>query len=122
MPLRNSDIIQIVKVGVAERPFYPTAKNEEWEPGGWNQDKSPPISYMSEGIVLSPPEVGTSFIFARTKRNNVECHGIFQTSKVLKIVETEYGIDIHTENSVYAVRVLERRESGESEWNSTNIN
>jgi hypothetical protein len=117
MLLKNRDVVQVIKVGKAENPFHPTASKDEWEAGGWNDGKTPPMNYTNEGIIWNTPEVGKSFLMIRTKRENSEIIGFFQTSRVIDIVDTEYGCDIHTENSVYAIRLISRSEGGESEWN-----
>ena len=58
-----------------------------------------PVNYENEGVLLNDIEVGSSILMLRSKRNDVETPGIFQTSPVKKIE----GDLIYTENSVWKV-------------------
>jgi hypothetical protein len=109
MELRKFDKVRVTKIGVASSPVYRTAGTGEWIPGAENDGVTPPIEYENEGIVRDPPRVGERFLMPRYKRNGVEVTGIFHTSLIKRIIDKDYGCDIHTENSVYRIERLKAK-------------
>lgn len=62
---------------------------------------SPPVDYYVEGIPMSLPKVGNTFMMHRDNRNGVRVTGLFVTS-VIKSVEEFDGFCIFTtRNSIY---------------------
>jgi hypothetical protein len=55
--------------------------------------------YVVDGWFLDQPRVGESMVLLRFRRNSVERLGLFTSSRVTFVGETE----IHTVNSVYAI-------------------
>lgn len=55
--------------------------------------------YVVDGWFLAQPRVGQSMVLLRFRRNGVECPGLFTSSRVTFVGETE----IETVNSVYGI-------------------
>jgi hypothetical protein len=62
--------------------------------------------YVIEGFVGSFPAVGKSFSVLRTKRNDVERIGLFQTSPITEIEMINTGYLIQTQNSRYHMEII----------------
>ena len=67
-----------------------------------NGDKSLPVNYTIEGYLNSDIQVGSNVVVARTKRDGVECLGMFCSSTVLEVSENCFV----TRNSVYRYKYL----------------
>lgn len=62
--------------------------------------------YVIEGFMGSFPAVGKSFSVLRTKRNDVERIGLFQTSPITEIEMINTGYLIQTQNSRYHMEII----------------
>jgi hypothetical protein len=68
-----------------------------------NDGLSIPIEYSVEGFLVNELIVGNEVVVIRNKRNNVECSGFFNTTRL-----TEIGDDFFkTKNSVYKYRFID---------------
>lgn len=94
--------VKITKIATVESPQVPTPEFNNFVPGIDNDGVSLPIDYTVEGYLQNDVEIGKSVIMLRTKRNGVECPGLFTTSEVREL--TSYGFN--TLNSKYAIETL----------------
>lgn len=101
----NSPKVSIKKLFAKPLANYETAKWDEWNDGDYN-NKTPPIDYEIEGLLMSDVDVGSSISVLRTKRNGVDVYGHFVSSKVEKILPYAEGDLIYTQNSVYILKHL----------------
>jgi len=94
--------VKITKIATVEDAQVPTPEFNNFTPGIDNVGVSLPIDYTVEGYLQNDVEIGKPVIMLRTKRNNVECQGLFTTSEVREL--TSYGFN--TLNSKYAIETL----------------
>lgn len=95
--------IKITKLSASEAPLYPTPEKEKYIPGQFNGLVSLPIEYSIEGTLCYPIKVGERVIVNRTKRNNINCDGIFGSSKVVSFDEKTFT----TTNSIYKYEYID---------------
>ena len=107
---KTGDKVKVTKISATENPLYRTARNGEWKEGQHNPGIVPPVNYINEGIIYLPPQVGKKFNMYRTKRGDLEAAGYFATSEVTEIEEIDTGCIVYTENSVYKMELLERKD------------
>ena len=103
MSTSNKTIV-IKKIAVVEGGYAAMEMNK-FIPGTGNnikENKSIPIEYEIEGILLIPIEVGKPVNVLLTKRNGVVAEGFFQTSAVTELADNTFK----TRNSVYTYHYL----------------
>lgn len=103
MKLEIQDFVKVTKVGVTLDAVFRSATMEEWVPGGVNDELGLPQEYSIEGAVTALPVVGKRFEVFRSKRMGVQALGLFITSVVKRVEDSEDHMLVHTENSVYKV-------------------
>lgn len=94
--------VKITKVSSVESPLFPTPNMSEYKLGEINESVSLPVEYTIEGELIGEIEVGFPVTVSRTKRNEVVCAGLFQTSSVVSISENGF----RTLNSNYIVEKI----------------
>ena len=91
--------VKITKVSSVEFPLFPTPNMSEYKLGEINETVSLPVEYTIEGELVGEITVGFPVTVNRTKRNEVVCAGVFQTSAVVSVSENKFK----TLNSHYIV-------------------
>ena len=94
--------VKITKISATSNPLHPTPLQEDYKVGIINKDVSLPNEYCIEGYLEHDIVVGENVVVNRTKRNNVECSGLFATSVVTAITHNSFD----TLNSKYLVEYL----------------
>ena len=94
--------VKIIKIAAVEEARVPTPEFNNFVQGVDNNGVSLPIDYTVEGYLQNDIEVGKPVLMLRTKRNDVECQGLFTTSEVREL--TSYGFN--TLNSKYTIETL----------------
>lgn len=99
----NSTYVRLTKLRELPRPSgdergqTPTGATSEGAP-----DHHLDVGYVVDGWFLEAPRVGSSMVLLRYRRNGVDQLGLFTSSPVTFVGETE----IQTENSVYQLEHL----------------
>jgi hypothetical protein len=91
--------VKITKVSSVESPLFPTPNMSEYKLGEINENVSLPVEYTVEGELVGETTIGLPVTVNRTKRNEVICAGLFQTSAVVSVSENGF----RTLNSHYIV-------------------
>lgn len=96
--------VRIKKLSPSKNPRYPTPEMANYKVGQFlgNEGLSIPVDYEIEGVLMADIVIGCSVIVYRTKRNGVECDGLFHTSKVVFLNENGF----ETENSIYQLEII----------------
>ena len=110
MLLTIKDYVKVTKIDASANATFRSAKMEEWIAGAMNDGLGLPMEYVVKGIIIKSPVVGERFEFYRTERMGVEALGVFTTSVVKQIDDTEDHILVHTENSTYKVEKIDADE------------
>jgi len=104
--MNKSDAVKVRKLSAVKNAPVPTPQTADHVPGEANPGKSLPAEYEIEGALATELVVGKCFRVLRTKRNGVECLGIFESSLITSIETQDKLVLVNTENSVYEVSRL----------------
>jgi len=97
------DEVTVQKIGVVDDPKAETPDWEDYREGELNAS-SVPVEYEVQGSLVSPVEEGEPIVLYRTQRNGTEAAGIFRTSEVQSLEETQDHVIAKTQNSIYRIQ------------------
>lgn len=89
------------------------AGDHTYVPGAYNWNVSLPLDYELEGYEQGDPRVLECYKVFRTKRNDVEHPGIFETTQVSDIMEDlnpdtgRRRVKLKTANSIYEIEYID---------------
>lgn len=100
--------VKISKIKHLDTALVACGEWGKYNAGVDNGNVSLPVEYTVEGNLIGGVVTGVSLSVCRTKRNDVVCDGVFQTSPVMafsRVSPNKY--EIETKNSLYLLEILD---------------